>query len=348
MEIHEKYMKRCIELASNGLGYTTPNPMVGCIIVHKGVIIGEGFHREYGKAHAEVNAINSVKNPELLPHSTLYVSLEPCSHFGKTPPCTDLIIQKGIKNVIIGSKDININVSGNGIEKLRKHNISVLSGILEQECNELNKRFICYHLKKRPYIVLKWAQTADAYIDTDRDISKTTRPTWITSENLKMLVHQWRHDEQAIIVGTNTALADNPKLNIREWHGKNPIRIVIDQKLSLPKSLALFDNSIPSIIFNEKEDKVRGNSDYIKIDFNKDPENRILEILYEKQIQSLIIEGGQILLQSFIDKGLWDEARVFHGNQYFGKGKKAPEIHSNTIYNYVIENEKLSHLINEH
>lgn len=346
MNTDEIYIQRCIELASNGTGYTAPNPMVGCVIVNNNRIIGEGFHSEYGKAHAEVNAINSVKNRDLLPYSTLYVSLEPCSHFGKTPPCTDLIIKEKIKNVVIGATDPNPRVSGNGIKKLTDNNINVKCGILEQECNDLNKRFITYHTNKRPYIVLKWAQTADGYIDTDRNIFETKRPTWITSPNLKMLVHKWRQQEQAVMVGTHTAIADNPKLNIRDWCGINPIRIVIDQKLSLSNELSLFDNTLKTFVINEMEDKKIDNISYFKINFKSNFEKQILNIMYENQIQSVIIEGGRILLQSFIDKGLWDEARIFHGDQYFGKGIKAPQIYSSKISTFQIENEKISYLIN--
>jgi diaminohydroxyphosphoribosylaminopyrimidine deaminase / 5-amino-6-(5-phosphoribosylamino)uracil reductase len=347
MDNNELLMKRCIELASNGLGYTAPNPMVGSVIVHEGKIIGEGYHKAYGQPHAEVNAINSVKNQELLPHSTLYVNLEPCCHYGKTPPCTDLIIEKGIKKVVIGIKDPFPEVAGKGIEKLKKNGVAITTGVLENECIELNKRFITYNTNNRPYIILKWAQTADGFIDMDRDRSITTRPTWITSQNLKVLVHKWRHQEQAIIVGTNTALSDNPKLNVREWFGNDPLRLVVDQNLVLPESLALFDNSISTIVLNEKIEKQNENTDYCKLDFSVNIEQQILDLLFKRKIQSLIIEGGRMILQGFIDNNLWDEARIFHGTQFFGCGIKAPLIYSNNKKTYNIANERVFHLIND-
>ena len=343
----EIYMQRCIELALNGFGYTAPNPMVGCVIVYEDKIIGEGYHIANGQPHAEVNAIKSVKDHSLLPYSTLYVSLEPCCHHGKTPPCTDLIIEKRIKNVVVGMKDPFPEVSGKGIDILKSIGINVIVGMMEKECAELNKRFITYHTKKRPYIVLKWAQTADGYIDTEKDLTKTSRPNWITSQNLKMLVHKWRHQEQAILVGTKTALADNPKLNVREWVGVNPLRLVIDQHIELPRNLSIFDNSIQTIIFNEKIEKQECNNIFIKLDFSGKIENQIIEELYNRKIQSAIIEGGRVVLQTFINSNLWDEARVFHGNQYFGKGTKAPDVCSDEIYTYNLGNEKVSYLINK-
>ncbi len=323
----ELYMQRCIELASSGLGNTAPNPIVGAVIVYRGRIIGEGYHKEYGQAHAEANAINSVKEKELLPCSTLYVNLEPCCHHGKTPPCTDLIVQTGIKRVVIGSVDIHHVVAGKGISRIRNSGCEVKTGVMKNECLHLNRRFFTFHKKKRPYIILKWAQSADGFIDIDREPSAKKQPNWITSKKLRMLVHKWRSQEQAIMVGTNTAIMDNPKLNTRLWFGRNPIRIVIDPKLELPENLSIFDNSQKTIIVNEKKEKIEDNIKWLKI--SCEPSHMIKQLmsyLYEQNIQSIIIEGGNILLQSFINQGFWDEARVFTGNQFFADGINAPLI----------------------
>ncbi len=347
MEEHNKYMSRCIELAYYALGYASPNPLVGAVVVHNGKITGEGYHAEYGKAHAEVNAINNVKNHKLLPDSTLYVSLEPCCHHGKTPPCTDLIIKKGIKNVVVGMQDPFPDVAGRGIQILKDNGINVISNVLQKECKELNKRFITYYDKKRPYIILKWAQTADGFIDINRDKTITKRPTWITSQNLKMLVHKWRHQEDAIMVGTNTAIADNPMLNIRNWKGKNPLRVVIDKNLKLPKSLSIFNKSASTIVFNSIKNSENDNISFLKINFNgNNTVKQILDELYKRKIQSLIVEGGRYLLQSFIDEGLWDEARIFKGGQTFGDGVEAPLIKPGKIQNFEINNELVIRLIN--
>jgi len=338
-----KYMFRCLELAKNGLGVVAPNPMVGSVVVYRNKIIGEGFHQQYGKAHAEVNAINSVKNKTLLPKSTLYVNLEPCAHFGKTPPCADLIIEHHIKKVVIGCVDSFSEVSGKGIERLKNAGIEVVVGVLEKESLELNKRFFTFHNKKRPYIILKWAETKDGFIDVDRECEehsnqfkkqtdcfvplRSTRNdvnNWITSPLSKKLVHKWRSEEAAIMVGTNTALNDNPLLNVREWTGKNPVRIVLDLKLRLPKEIYLFDKTISTLVFTYQKKEAEENLEYIQLDASKNLENQILEALYKRNIQSVIIEGGATLLQSFIDANLWDEARVFIGNKTFEKGLKAP------------------------
>jgi len=248
------YIRRCIELAENALGYTAPNPLVGCVIVNSGEIIGEGYHKEFGGNHAEVNAINSVKDKEKLKSSTLYVNLEPCSHYGKTPPCADLIIKMGIPKVVIGNIDPFKEVAGKGIQKLKDAGVEVISGVLEKDCEELNKRFLTFYKKNRPYIILKWAKTTDGFISPEKKI--TGKPFWITDDKLKPLVHKWRTEEQAIIVGTNTALADDPQLNAREWKGKDPLRIVLDQNLRLPKTLHLFDKTIPTIVFTSKKSSI--------------------------------------------------------------------------------------------
>jgi len=337
----ELYMHRCLELAKNGLGYVAPNPMVGSVIVCDDVIIGEGYHAKYGEAHAEVNAINSVKNKELLKQAKLYVNLEPCAHYGKTPPCADLIIEYKIPEVIIGCVDSFSEVSGKGINKLKNAGCNVGVGILEKESRELNKRFFTFQEKKRPYIILKWAQTLDGFIDIKREVNAAIKPNWITNENLKMLVHKWRTEEQAIMVGTNTALLDNPSLNAREWIGKSPLRIVIDRDLSIPLTYNLFNQQVATIVFTEKHIESKENITYIAINFAENVIEQILTHLFEIKIQSLIVEGGRFLLNSFIDKYLWDEARVFIGNKYFNNGIAAPTINGALIANELINGDRL-------
>ena len=330
MKVQEKYIKRCIELAKNGLGTTYPNPLVGCVIVFENTIIGEGWHKKSGEAHAEVIAIESVQNKELLSSSTLYVSLEPCSHFGKTPPCADLILKYKIPNVVIGTIDPNSKVAGKGIQKLKDSGVNVTFGILEKEGNELNKRFFTFHRKSRPYIILKWAESADGFISP---INKSEqKPVWISNEYSRQLVHKWRSEEQAILVGTQTIIDDNPSLTVRDWVGNNPIRVVIDRENTIDSSYNVFDNQAKTIVFSNKE--VTSNSDtiqYIKVDFDKNSTQVIVDKLFENNIQSIIIEGGRKTIQSFIDAHLWDEARVFIGGINLNKGTKAPKI-NNTIY----------------
>ncbi len=328
MDVHNGYMQRCLDLALTGLGRVAPNPMVGAVLVANGRIIGEGYHRKYGFHHAEVEAINAVSDPRLLSRATLYVNLEPCCHHGKTPPCTDLIIKSKIPEVIIGSVDPFDAVAGKGIARLRGNGCHVEVGILKEACRELNKRFFTFHERKRPYIVLKWAQTADGFIDIDRLPGAEKRPTWITSERLRMLVHKWRTEEMAIMVGTNTALKDNPQLNVRDWHGNSPTRIVLDRSLKLTKAYHLQDNSHPTIIINELKQETANNTQFIRLPFDNILLHSIMTMLYEKNIQSLLVEGGRQLLQSFIDMHLWDEARIFTGTQFFGSGINAPKIKS--------------------
>ena len=323
MNNHEYFIARCIELAKNGFGTTYPNPMVGSVIVYDGEIIGEGWHRKAGDPHAEVNAIRSVKDPSVLDKSTIYVSLEPCSHFGKTPPCCDLIIENKIPNVVIGTVDSNIKVAGNGIKRLKEAGANVIVGILEKECHELNQRFFTFHEKKRPYIILKWAQTQDGFIAPLE--KKEQKPVWITNSYSRQLVHKWRAEEQAILVGTQTVIDDNPQLNTRDWEGNNPIRIVIDQNNRIPKTAHVFDNQVKTIVFSKNKAMLASeNIIYESIDFQQNIAQQILERLYQHQIQSIIIEGGAQTLQTFIDANLWDEARVFIGNSQFGNGIKAP------------------------
>ena len=335
MKIHENYINRCIQLAENGLGNTYPNPLVGSVIVHENKIIGEGWHRKAGEPHAELNAINSVADKSLLKKATIYVSLEPCSHYGKTPPCSDLIVASGIKKVVIGSIDPFPEVSGKGIKKLMDSGCQVIIGILDKKCDYLNRRFFTFHKKKRPFIILKWAETIDGFIAPISSEEKTSRePVWITNKYSQQLVHKWRSEETAILVGTNTAIADNPKLNVRVWQGNNPVRILIDQHLRVPQDSALFDKSVKTIIFcGEKakqlnERKASENLIFETIDFEKEITYHICEILYKHKLQSIIIEGGTNTIQSFIDSELWDEARVFTGEVQFGKGIKAPILNS--------------------
>ena len=331
MNIDEEYIKRCIEIANSGIGFTAPNPMVGAVIVYNNKIIGEGFHKKYGGAHAEVNAINSVKNKSLLKDSVLYINLEPCSHFGKTPPCSDLIIKYKIPRIVIGSKDTHRKVNGIGIENLKKSGCNVTVGILEKECRELNKFFFTFHEKNRPYIILKWAQTSDGFIDIIRGKKSPQKPTWITDDFAQIINHKWRAETQSIIVGTNTAINDNPKLNVRKWKGNNPLRIVIDRDLSLPETLNLFDGTISTLVFTEKQCDSKINVEYCVINFEENIINQILETLYIKKIQSLIVEGGAKTLNSFIKENLWDEARVFIADKYFKNGINAPVINQKPV-----------------
>lgn len=328
MKIHQKYIFRGIQLGKNGLGNTAPNPMVGAVIVLHNKIIGEGYTSPYGGAHAEVNAIHSVSDKSLLKNATLYVTLEPCSHHGKTPPCSDLIIKHKIPEVVIGIKDPHDKVAGKGIKKLEAAGCKVTVSVLEKECREHHKRFLCFQEKKRPYIILKWAQTKDGFIAPDLSKRKDSpEPFWITNRQSRQLVHKWRTEEQAILVGTTTVLQDNPKLDARTWKGKNPIRVIIDKDLKTPKNYHILDGNITTIILTNVVDKkqyIKG-VDYITIDFKKNIALQICEALYLKNITSIIIEGGCKTLQTFIDANVWDEARVFTGATHFKSGIKAPE-----------------------
>lgn len=319
-------MKRCLELARKGQGNVAPNPMVGCVIVLNEEIIGEGYHEQYGKAHAEVNAINAVKDKSLLKKATLYVNLEPCAHFGKTPPCADLIVEHKIPHVVIGTIDTFAQVSGRGIEKLVKAGIDVKTGVLEEECKELNKRFFTFHEKKRPYIILKWAQTSDGFIDIIRNEEGFEKPLRISNEAALKLSHTWRSQEQAIIVGKRTAVFDNPQLTVRNISGKNPLRIAIDRDLTIPKNYFLLDKSTATLIFTSAEMASEPNLEYKKLNFDDDLLSQIMDVLYEKNIQSLIVEGGTKLINSFIHKGLWDEARVFISSLKIDDGVNAPAL----------------------
>lgn len=313
-------------MAALGAGDVAPNPMVGCVIVRQGKIIGEGFHRQCGGWHAEVYAVQSVANQEWLKESTLYVSLEPCAHFGKTPPCSDLIIAKGIPRVVVGTADPYAEVAGKGIEKMRRAGIEVTTGVLEDECRDINRRFFTFHQMKRPYIILKWAETPDGFIDHDRSPESRLHPAWITNELSRRVVHKCRAQEGAILVGTHTALADNPALTVREWSGRGPLRLLLDRRLRLPDSLKLFDQSQPTLVFTEKPQQPSGTVEFISIDFTSNVPRQIAAHLYDRKILSLIVEGGAITLRHFIEQELWDEAHIYTGSVRFGRGVKAPSI----------------------
>ncbi len=317
---HELYMQRCLQLAALGSGNVAPNPMVGCVIVLDDKIIGEGWHQEFGKAHAEVNAINSVTNQQLLSKSTLYVSLEPCLHYGKTPPCVDLILQHKIPKVVVGIRDPFAKVNGEGIAKLNATGVEVITPVLENECAALNKRFFTFHQRKRPYIILKWAQSKDGFI------GKKNERVLISNPLSQIQVHKWRSEEQSIMIGTNTALTDNPKLNVREWFGKSPTRIVIDKDLKLPSHLSIFDGINETIIFTMQQKTSVEKIKHIQLHENNFTVKEMLTQLHQQNIQSILVEGGAILLQSFIDSGCWDEARVITGNILLNDGIKAPHL----------------------
>lgn len=336
------YMYRCLEIARQGQPYALPNPMVGAVIVQNEKIIGEGFHRAYGEAHAEVNAIDKVVNKSLLKDSTLYVNLEPCAHYGKTPPCANLIVSHKIGRVVIGQVDPNPLVSGKGIKILQQGGCEVTTGVLQQESRMLNRRFNTFQEKRRPFIILKWAQTMDGYIDIIRNSNSPAQPTWITGEAARLLVHKWRTREMAIMVGTETALKDNPRLNVREWVGNHPVRITLDLNKRLPKSLHLFDQSVPTIVFTYHDVPSLHNLTYIKIDKEKTVLSQVTKILFNMNITSLFVEGGQQLLNSFIGHNLWDEARVFTGEKYFIEGIAAPATGTNPESIVSLKSGKLS------
>jgi len=325
----EYYIKRCLQLAENGVGLTRPNPSVGAVIVYNDKIIGEGFTSAYGGNHAEVNAITSVTNKELLKEATIYVTLEPCSHFGKTPPCADLIVKHKIKRVVIGALDTNPLVAGKGVKRIEVAGIEVKTGVLEEECRRQHQRFFAVQNKKRPFIILKWAESKDGFIaPKTKDVRE---PIWISNMYSKQLVHKLRAKEHAILVGTNTAIEDNPKLTIRNWGGNIPTRVVLDKNLRIPKDSHLFDNSVKTIIINHEKEinhSISENLIFESINFKLNIAYQICEVLMKHNIQSIIIEGGAKTLQTFIDENLWDEAMVFIGDINLEEGTKAPEIHA--------------------
>ncbi len=344
VKIQEKYMSRCLQLAKNARGTAAPNPVVGCVVVHNKMVIGEGYTSPFGGPHAEVNAIRSVADKSKLPESTLYVSLEPCSHHGKTPPCSDLIISHEIPRVVIGIKDPNELVSGNGIKKLEKAGCNIKVGVLEDKCKAINRDFFMYQQHKRPYIILKWAQTIDGFMAPDPGLRKENpAPFWITNPRSRQLVHKWRTEEQAILAGTNTILEDNPSLTARQWHGKSPMRVILDQKLRIPQSYKIFDQSSPTLILTGMEkpsEKISGVK-YETLDFTTDITSQVSRILWERQILSVIVEGGAKTLKSFISLGLWDEARIFTGSETLNAGIKAPHITGTIKEEYFIDADAL-------
>lgn len=323
----EQYMQRCIQLAAQGLGHTYTNPMVGAVVVHNDTIIGEGYHHKAGEPHAEVNAINSVKNKDLLKESTIYVSLEPCAHYGKTPPCADLIIRMGIPRVVVGCVDSFSKVSGEGIKRIRNAGSEVIVGVLEKECRELNKRFFCFHENHRPYITLKWAESADGFISLpDRS------PVWLTNEVAKRIVHKQRSEEMAILIGGTTANSDNPSLTTREWSGNNPTRVVFSPNENLRDDLSLLNDKQGLIVLTDGESRTVNNVKYLKLNPSiPSRASQICTALYAEGIQSLIVEGGQQTLQTFIDADLWDEAFIYHGDISLHNGIPAPNIYANKV-----------------
>jgi len=333
-------MQRCLDLAALGLGKTYPNPMVGSVIVYQDRIIGEGWHQKAGNAHAEVNAVASVKDKSLLKDSTMYVSLEPCAHFGKTPPCAELIIKNKIPNVVVGCLDPFSEVSGKGIEMMRNAGLNVKVGVLEQDCKESHKRFFTFHKKLRPYIILKWAETKDGFIAPFNQ--ESGKPFWITTLESKKLVHKWRTEEASILIGTNTAENDNPSLTARLWAGNQPLRLIMDRSLRLPNNLNVFDESIKTLVFTEQSKENSGLTEYQVIDFNS-IHQEIMDVLYQRRIHSVIIEGGQKTMQSFIDADLWDEARVFVGDTNLKKGVIAPQLKGQSVSEEYISTDLLKY-----
>ncbi len=328
------FMQRALELAELGKGTVRPNPLVGCVIVHEGKIIGEGYHQQYGGPHAEVHAIASVINPALLPDSTVYVSLEPCSHWGKTPPCANLLVEKGIKSVVVATLDPNPLVAGKGVQLLQDAGVTVTVGLLEQEARWQNRRFFCQQEKHRPYLILKWAQTQDGFLARENLDSK-----WISGTQSRQLVHQWRGEEQAILVGKNTALHDNPRLNVRDWTGADPVRVVLDSKLELPPHLNLFDQQISTLCYNTLKNETLPNLEWVKL-----PElslEALLSDLQRRNIQSVLVEGGSQVLQQFLAAGLWDEARVFTSPLTFKRGIAAPTFTQVPAESYAVGEDQL-------
>ncbi len=333
--IDERYMQRALELAAMGLGSVSPNPMVGCVIVYNDQIIGEGYHQKYGEAHAEVNAINAVKDQSLLQKATAYVTLEPCAHWGKTPPCANLLVEKKVARVVIAAVDSNPLVGGKGIKILQDAGIEVITGILEDQARIQNKRFFTQIEKKRPYVILKWAQTSDGFVARSDYSSK-----WISISSSRQLVHRWRSEEDGILVGKNTASHDDPSLNVREWVGENPVRLVIDSRLELPRNIKLFDQTIPTICFNTLKSEKQENLEYVKLREAFEISD-LLDELVNRNIQSILVEGGSFLLSKFIASGLWDEARVFTSQNKFEAGIPAPKLNLISTESYQIQSDLL-------
>lgn len=346
-DIQIKFMKRCIELAANAEGMTFPNPMVGSVIVHEGKIIGEGYHLRAGLPHAEVNAINSVQDKEKLKSSVLYVNLEPCSHFGKTPPCADLIIASSIPEVVIGAVDTSDKVHGEGIARLRKAGCKVTAGVLEKESRWLNRRFFTYNEKKRPYIILKWAESSDGFMDIERRPDNPNRPTWISGKPERVLVHRWRADEQSILVGAGTLRADRPQLNVRDWSGKNPLRIILSGKGSILNDPILSGYRENTVLFTSEDHSVVDGPEIALLQEGEPACNQVSRHLYNKGLQSLFVEGGATVLRHFIENNMWDEARIFKGNEPFGEGIKAPVLNGSKLYETAFSGSTLRIFLND-
>jgi diaminohydroxyphosphoribosylaminopyrimidine deaminase/5-amino-6-(5-phosphoribosylamino)uracil reductase len=336
MDSDERYMRRVIELAMLGSGNVSSNPMVGCVIVKDNVIIGEGYHERYGQPHAEVNAIQSVKDKSQLEGATLYVNLEPCSHYGKTPPCAHLIVEHKIARVVFATIDPNPLVAGAGFEYLMSNGIEVIQGILEEEGRELNRRFLTFMEKKRPYIILKWAETADGFIAKENFDSK-----WISNDVSRRLVHKWRSEEDVVLIGTNTALYDNPRLNVRDWTGRNPVRAFIDKHLQVPEGAHLLDGTQETICYNYMEQDVRNLVEYVKVDPMDDMVDVIVQDMYVRKHLSLLVEGGTHLLKAFMKNGLWDEIRIFRSPNEFGSGIESPIVRAKAFSHEMILDDEL-------
>lgn len=333
-------MQRALQLAKNGLGFVSPNPMVGCVIVYNNKIIGEGWHQKFGEAHAEVNAINSVENKSLLSKATVYVTLEPCSYKGKTPACSSLLIKSGVKKVVIATLDPNPKVAGNGIKALKEAGVEVEMGLMGNESRALNKRFFINQKLNRPYVILKWAQTKDGFIARKNFDSK-----WISNEYSRQLVHKWRAEEDAILVGKNTAHYDNPSLTVRNWEGRSPIRIVLDRNLELSSKLNLFNGKVETLVYNVKDDKQEGATKFIKLE-SQDFLSQLLNDAYNREIGSVIIEGGSQIISQFIALDLWDEARVFTSSKLFGEGINAPKVKEVSTRKEDINEDELNYYFN--
>lgn len=331
------YMQRCLQLARNGMGHVAPNPMVGSVIVCDEQIIGEGFHRRYGGPHAEVNAIESVRQPELLSRSTLYVNLEPCSHYGHTPPCAALIIEKKIPRVVIANVDPNPKVAGRGIKMLREAGVEVITGVLAEEGEWLNRRFFVYQRYRRPFVLLKWAQSADGYLDQLRANNCAIPPVQLSTDFTKLLVHKTRTEESAIMVGTTTAVKDNPKLTAHHWIGKNPLRVVVDRQLRIPSDYHLLDHSVPTVVYTEQARENERNLTYVTLSFADNVIVQIMNDLFRRHVLSVIVEGGEQFLHSFLRAGIWDEARVEIAPVWLGEGVKAPSLHGQIIGKEIVD-----------
>lgn len=341
--VDDNFMRRCIDLACCAEGMTYPNPMVGAVVVHAGRIIGEGFHLKAGLPHAEVNAINSVKEKEKLRESTLYVNLEPCSHFGKTPPCADFIISCNIPRVVAGTTDTTAKVAGRGINKLREAGVEVLTGVLEKECRFLNRRFFTFNEKRRPWIILKWACSADGFIDTDRSATDSSRPTWISGKPERVLVHKWRSHEPAVLVGAGTVRYDHPMLNVREWEGNDPLAIV----LSSSGNISLHTIQGKVLVFTHNESARIPGAEIVKLRPGEPSSLQVASFLYNEGIQSLIVEGGASILNHFISSDFWDEARVFTGKARFLGGIPGPELNCDAAEEFDFEGSRLKIYLNE-